>query len=231
MPEQNPHCQAPKARIVFDLDGTLVDSAAGIRHIANTVLAKEKRDPLSLELTVSFIGNGISTFIERMSTARDLPPSEHERLFQEYNLQDGQSEFVTQTYPQVVETLESLIAEGYVLGLCTNKLTQATHAMLDKMELNKYFQTVVCGDTLTVRKPDPQMLTAAFNDLPEASNIYVGDSEVDAETAQRAKVPFLLYTEGYRKSPIEQVPHTRQFSSYLDLGATIEDVLAANTLG
>lgn len=229
MPEKYNDKHKPKARIVFDLDGTLVDSAVGICHIANIVLAQENREPLSLELTISFIGNGISTFIERMSAARDLSASEHKRLFDEYNLQDAKSDFATQTYPDVVETLESLMADGYALGLCTNKLTNATFTMLEKLALKKYFQTVICGDTLAVRKPDPKMLTEAFHALPDAASIYVGDSEVDAETAQRADIPFLLFTQGYRKTSVEQIPHTRQFSSYKNLAAAIESVLSGNS--
>jgi len=215
-----------KARVVFDLDGTLVDSAAGIRHTANLVLAQEKREPLSLELTVSFIGNGISTFIERMSAARDIPASEHSRLFAQYNEHDQQSEFVNQTYPHVVETLQALKDDGYVLGLCTNKLTDATHVMLKKLDLEHFFAAIVCGDTLPVRKPDPQMLHKAFDALPAAHNVYVGDSEVDAETAQRAKVDFLFFTEGYRKTPVEEVPHTFKFSDYRKLAAMVDKVLA-----
>jgi len=165
-----------KARVVFDLDGTLVDSAAGIRHIANLVLANEKREPLSLELTVSFIGNGISTFIERMSAARDIPASEHSRLFAQYNEHDQQSEFVNQTYPHVVETLQALKDDGCVLGLCTNKLTDATHVMLKKLDLEHFFA-------------------------------------------------FLLFTEGYRKMPVEEVPHTFKFSDYRKLAAMVNVVI------
>lgn len=215
-----------KARVVFDLDGTLVDSAVGICHIANAVLVQENREPLSLDLTISFIGNGISKFIERMSKARDLPVSDHARLFNEYNIQDAQSDFETKTYPFVVETLQKLIDDGCSLALCTNKLTKATHTMLNQLDLSRYFQAVVCGDTLESRKPDPNMLLNALNALPDGANIYVGDSEVDAETAQRAHVPFLLFTEGYRKTPVEQVPHSALFSHYSDLPKLVDTVLA-----
>jgi len=215
-----------KARVVFDLDGTLVDSAAGIRHIANQMLVEENCEPLSLELTVSFIGNGITTFIERMSVARDIPASEHGRLFARYNMLDQQSEFVNKTYPHVVECLQSLKEGGCVLGLCTNKLTDATHVMLKKLELDQLFCSVVCGDTLPVRKPDPAMLHKAFDDLPAAHSIYVGDSEVDAETAKRAGVDFLLFTEGYRKTPVNKLPHAHAFSDYKEVSKLVNVTLA-----
>ena len=223
-PEKTKNKKA-KARIVFDLDGTLVDSAVGIRHIANTVLAQENREPLSLELTISFIGNGISTFIERMSKARDLAASDHQRLFEEYNRQDALIDQVSETYPGVIDCLTTLRKEGYAIGLCTNKLTDATMAMLSDLDIRPYFDCVVCGDTLPTRKPDPQMLTKAFDEMPAGKNIYVGDSEVDAETAQRASVPFLLFTEGYRKTPVEDVPHTQIFSSYQALKPLIDSML------
>jgi len=97
--------------------------------------------------------------------------------------------------------------------------------MLKKLDLEHFFATVVCGDTLPVRKPDPQMLHKVFDDLPAAHNVYVGDSEVDAETAQRAKVEFLLFTEGYRKMPVEEVPHTFKFSDYRKLAAMVNVVI------
>jgi len=214
-----------KARVVFDLDGTLVDSAPGIQHIANTVLRNENREPLSLEETVSFIGNGIQTFIKRMSAVRNLPETEHSRLFAEYNHHDAKSTFHTETYPGVVECLQLLRSEDCALGICTNKLTKACLAMLQDLDLTQYFDTIVCGDTISERKPDPKMLHLALDALPKSFDIYVGDSEVDAETAQRANVPFLLFSEGYRKTSIDQVPHTHLFSSYKDLPSLVHNLL------
>lgn len=216
------------ASVVFDLDGTLVDSAAGIRHIANQILVEENCESLSLPLTISFIGNGIVTFIERMSVARGIPVSEHDRLFARYNVLDQQSDFVNKTYPNVVYCLYGLKEKGCELGLCTNKLTDATHVMLKKLELDQFFTTVVCGDTLPVRKPNPEMLHKAFDALPSAKNIYVGDSEVDAETAKRAGVDFLLFTEGYRKTAVDELPHTHAFSDYKELPGLVDAVLQAN---
>jgi len=76
------------------------------------------------------------------------------------------------------------------------------------------------------RKPNPAPLKAAFDDLGSGFCIYVGDSEIDAETAQRAKVPFILFTEGYRKNPIDQIPHDVALNSYTDLSTKINEILA-----
>ncbi len=214
-----------KARVVFDLDGTLVDSAVGIQHIANKVLAQENKTPLSLEVTISFIGNGIATFIERMSSARNIPAKEHTRLFEAYNRFDAESDLITDTYPNVRGTLDELKNDNMSLGLCTNKLSKATHVMLNTLNMDHYFDSVVCGDTLDSRKPDPAMLVHTLDALPEGPSVYVGDSEVDAETAARAGIPFMLFTEGYRKTPAESLPHTRLFSAYSELPTLINSIV------
>ena len=77
-----------------------------------------------------------------------------------------------------------------------------------------------------MHKPDPAPLNAAFEALPDGVDLYVGDSDVDAETAQRAMVPFFLYTEGYRKLPVSEMTHTEAFSDFADLPALIARVLA-----
>jgi len=79
------------------------------------------------------------------------------------------------------------------------------------------FDTVVGGDSLSVSKPDAAPLIAAFDALPPNLKVYVGDSEVDASTAQNAEIPFLLYTEGYRKTAIDQIAHAGSFSDYMQL--------------
>jgi len=79
------------------------------------------------------------------------------------------------------------------------------------------FDTVWGGDSLPVTKPDAAPLIAAFDALPSNLKVYVGDSEVDASTAENAGIPFLLYTEGYRKTEVDQIPHTASFSDYTQL--------------
>lgn len=202
------------ASIVFDLDGTLIDSAPDLQKIANDLLQADGRGPISLIETRSFIGNGASVFVERMCSARSVPKSSEPDYIEAF-LKAYQTAFeLTELYPGVRMALETLKAHDHKLGICTNKPIGPCHAVLSHLKLDGFFDTVIGGDSLPVRKPDPATLFAAFDALNGDASVYVGDSEVDAETAERAKVPFLLFTEGYRKTSVDQIPHTAVFSHF-----------------
>jgi phosphoglycolate phosphatase len=117
----------------------------------------------------------------------------------------------------VTGALDALRAAGHRLGICTNKPEEPTLLVLELLGLARYFDVVVGGDTLAQKKPDPAPLAHAFAALGDGARLYVGDSEVDAETAQRAGVRFALYTEGYRKMPVETLAHDWRFADFTDL--------------
>ena len=214
------------ARIVFDLDGTLIDSAPDIHGIANALLDAEGKDPITLAQARDFIGNGASVFVAKMRAARDIPDDQHDRLLADFIARYDDAVTLTEPYANVQAALQKLIDEGHSLGICTNKPIRPTKVVLAHLGLDTYFQTFWGGDSLPVHKPDPAPLNAAFNALPDGPELYVGDSDVDAETAQRAMVPFLLYTEGYRKQPVSEMPHTVAFSDFADLPEMVARVLA-----
>ncbi len=206
------------ARIVFDLDGTLVDSAPDLHGIANRVLADRSRDPITLDEARSFIGQGVAVFVRKLRAERGIPDADHAAVLAQYLALYEDAVTLTRLYPGVAETLAQLRAEGHALGLCTNKPMRPTMALLRHLDLERHFLTVIAGDSLPVHKPDPCPLHAAFQmEGVSGPAVYVGDSEVDAETARRANVPFLLFTEGYRATPIEDLPHHAAFSAFADL--------------
>lgn len=207
-------------RIVFDLDGTLIDSAPDIHGVANSLIAPHGAQ-ITLAQTHSFIGNGVSVFINRMLEATELPPDLHDGLLPAFKQAYLTAFTRTEIYEGVIAALDALSASGAVLGICTNKPLAPTHAVLDHLALAKYFATVWGGDSLAVHKPDPAPLHAAFDALGTGPCIYVGDSEVDAQTAQSAGVPFLLYTKGYRKTPVDQIPQTAAFGDFSQLPALV----------
>lgn len=213
------------ARIVFDLDGTLIDSARDINAIANASLATVGAAPISLQETRSFVGNGIGDFVAKMRKARGVPDSEHARLLSDMVARYDAAVALTVTYPGVIPALETLAAR-HKLGICTNKLLRPCMAVLRHLEIDTYFSTIWGGDNPLARKPDPAPLVAAFKELGDGPCLYVGDSEVDAETAERAGVPFLLFTPGYRHRPVSEIPHTEPFDSFVDLPLLVDRVLA-----
>ncbi|PJE27234.1 Phosphoglycolate phosphatase, plasmid [Pseudooceanicola marinus] len=188
------------ARLVFDLDGTLIDSAPDVRGIANGILAALEARPLSLPETRRFMGEGVPTFVDRMIASRELDPCLKPRMLTEFMKHYDTAVELTRVYPGVPEILASLSTEGHRLGLCTNKPERPARAVLRHLDLDGAFDAIVGGDTLNRRKPDPAPLHSTFDRLGDVgAQIYIGDSETDAETALRADVPFLLYTNGYRK--------------------------------
>ena len=212
------------ARIVFDLDGTLIDSAPDIQSIANASLSKFDVAPITLEETHSFIGEGIQNFIERMRKARNVSDKYHALLLEEMTARYETAVELTVMYPGVLETLSTL-AQSNHLGICTNKLHRPSIAILKHLKIEQYFKTVWGGDNPLARKPDPAPLRAAFDELGSGLCIYVGDSEIDAETAQRAEVPFILFTQGYRKIPVDQIPHDIALDSFSQLASKINEIL------
>lgn len=210
-----------RGAIVFDLDGTLIDSAADIGRAASQVLAAEGAAALSLAETRSFIGNGARVLMARAMAARDLPEGDLPRLHRAFLSRLGTAQAATTAYPGVPDALAALRSAGHPLGVCTNKPTDPARAVLDHLGLLPLFGVVIGGDTLPVTKPDPAPLHAAFAALDAAPLIFVGDSEVDRDTARAAGVRFALFTEGYRKAPIAAFGYALLFSDF----ATLPDLL------
>ena len=208
------------ARIVFDLDGTLIDSAPDIQNIANIALAGINVAPITIQETHSFIGAGIHVFVEKMRNARDVPETHQEALLEELVSRYDGAVTLTKMYPGVTEALEKL-SKTHRLGICTNKLYRPCVAVLKHLKIEHYFGSVWGGDNHLARKPDPAPLLAVFDELGDGPRVYVGDSEVDAETAKRADVRFILFSKGYRKTAVEDIPHDVAIDDFNDLSDKI----------
>lgn len=211
--------------IVFDLDGTLVDSAPDLQVAANHMLAEFGKPPLSLEKVTRFIGNGIPNLVRLARLESGLPEAVQERMqslmLANYTAHPAD---LTRPYPGVVDALVELRDAGYRLGVCTNKFRAPSVQILEALDLSQYFDVVIGGDSLTLKKPDPAPLHAAFAALKAPALLYVGDSEVDAETAERAQTAFALYTRGYRKTPVEDLTKRFAFEAYDQLVAKIRSL-------
>ena len=214
--------------VIFDLDGTLIDSAPDIHAAANRLMAQHGFAAFTPDETRSFIGSGVPHFITCCLTARGRAGDGalRARMIEEFIADYETAVTLTQVYPGVMGALDGLAGADLALGLCTNKPKGPAHAVLAHLGLDGYFPVIIGGDSLTVRKPDPAPLQATAAALGARDVIFVGDSEVDAETAARAGVPFVLYTEGYRKGPVKRITHDRAFSDFTDLPGLITDLLS-----
>ena len=207
--------------VVFDLDGTLIDSAPDIHAAVNRMLAEVGAEPLSHATVRSFIGNGVAVLTDRVMVARALTRPHADLLAIFLRHYNADSATLTVLYPSARETLLALADAGHALGICTNKPEGPTRAILAAFGIDQLFGAVYGGDSLSVHKPDPAPLLATVAALGGGPTVYVGDSEVDAETAARAALPFALFTEGYRKTPVEVLPHAARFDDFADLPAIV----------
>lgn len=210
--------------VIFDLDGTLVDSAQDIRASVNTMLIEEGLGELDLPTVISFIGNGLPTLVHRTMAHFGIAESEFPRLSARVlAIYNEAASTHTATYYGVREVLDEMMSRGIRLGVCTNKPEEPARHVLKALNLTQYFDIVVGGDTYEQRKPDPLPLLKAIGETALAEVLYVGDSEVDAETAQKAGVTFALFTEGYRKTSLEEIHHDICFSTWKEFLAVVED--------
>lgn len=203
--------------VVFDLDGTLIDSLPDVTNAANALLADKGLPPLPQATVRGFIGLGERVFLDRLIGATDLDVADYDDLMGQFIAHYKKSTGATVVFPGVLDVLASLRSDGVRLAICTNKPMGPLRAVLDALDLERWFDAVVAGDSLPNRKPDPAPLRHAFAQIGATEGVYVGDSDVDAATARNAGVPFAFFTEGICTVPIAEIPHDRAFSDFAEL--------------
>ncbi|MDR2688682.1 MAG: phosphoglycolate phosphatase [Azoarcus sp.] len=201
---------APRA-VLFDLDGTLLDTIADLADAANLMLAERGHAPRSQEEVHGFVGNGIADLVYRClsegraTVAEAETAAALEAFHRHYANVNGRR---TRPYPGVSKLLAALAARGLKMAVVTNKATAFTLPLLEQFGIAPYFGAVVCGDTLPIRKPDPAMIEHACAQLgvKPAESLMIGDSANDALAARAAGAPVLLMTYGYSEgAPVETI--------------------------
>lgn len=193
--------------VMFDLDGTLVETAPEITDAVNDTLRQFGWAEIDEDQVARWIGHGTGALlvqaVARASGSSVEAVQGSERLaaigtvYEHWYAQRCGTR--SRLYPQVRETLGTLRAQGTRLAIVTNKEQRYTRRVLDAHQLAPAFDEVVCGDTLSTRKPDPAGVLAClrrFSAAPERS-LFVGDSSIDAATARHAGVPVWLLPYGY----------------------------------
>jgi phosphoglycolate phosphatase len=199
----------PIAAIVIDLDGTLLHTAPELAESANRMLRDMGRAPVSQDLLMSYIGNGIHWLVKRALTG-DMHAEPDASLFDKALpiFEKHYTELLLQSkpFPNVVKGLDAMKAEGYRLGCITNKVERYTHPLLQGIGMAKYFDIVLAGDTLPEKKPHPMPLlhAAKFFGSPIEQLLLVGDSLSDAQAARAAGCPIICVPYGYNHGePVE----------------------------
>ncbi|MEZ2405567.1 phosphoglycolate phosphatase [Bosea sp. RCC_152_1] len=194
--------------VVFDLDGTLAETAPDIMRTLNVILTQEGLPALPYERARELVGAGARALIERgfKVSGRPLDTETLERLFQDFltiYAQDVASS--SHLFDGVLGAMDALTGEGYALAVCTNKPILHTRLILDHFGITDRFASVAGRDTFPFFKPDPRHLTltieAAKGDPKRA--VMIGDSRTDIATARAAGIPSICVPFGYTDVPIE----------------------------
>lgn len=226
------------ALVVFDLDGTLLDTHADLIDSLNHTIASIGLAPVSYDDLTHLVGHGAKVMIERACKLHGHPLTEDEsgpllqRFIAHYSsTMPGH----TKPYPGLIAAMDTLKANGFTLAVCTNKLESLARTLIDALGLTHYFAAITGGDTFPVRKPDARHLLGTIEKAggtPERS-IMVGDSFNDIAVAKNAAVASIGVPFGYSDVPIESLEPTRIIQHFDDLtpdfaNALIRDYAASN---
>lgn len=192
------------AAVLFDLDGTLLDTITDLADAANLMLAELSRPVLPQAQIHSYVGQGIANLVQRILLGSGMTASEADAAVataldafrRHYARVNGRT---TRPYPGVPELLAALAARGLKMAVVTNKSTVFTLPLLQQFDIARYFGALVCGDTLPTKKPNPDVIFHSCELLgvkPEQA-LMIGDSANDALAARAAGVPVLLVRYGY----------------------------------
>jgi phosphoglycolate phosphatase len=215
--------------IVFDLDGTLVDTAPDLISTLNLILEREGLLPVPYEAARRLIGGGARGMIERAleTEGRDCPKAELDRMFGAFvehyaaHIADR-----SRPFPELETALDRLADDGYRLAVCTNKLEWLSVRLLDALKLTHHFAAICGQDTFGMQKPNPEVLrrTILRAGGEPGDAIMVGDSGTDIRTARAADVPVVAVDFGYTEVPIAKLQPDRIISSFAELPAVIRDL-------
>ncbi|CAA9543332.1 MAG: Phosphoglycolate phosphatase [uncultured Sphingosinicella sp.] len=213
--------------VAFDLDGTLADTAPDIAHALNHALGTIGRLAIASQVVRTMIGDGARNLIRRALTATG--GNDEALIDQLYPVYvDFYADHPcggTKPFAGVEAAMDALAANGVRLAICTNKPERVSRALLEALGWTERFSAIVCGDTLSVRKPDPAPLFAAIREARSAA--FVGDSLIDAETARAAAVPFVAVSFGYSSVPADRFGADAVIDSFDALIPALDGLSAA----
>ncbi len=211
--------------VIWDLDGTLADSADDLATAVNRVLSETQHPPLPVERIKKMIGHGASKLLQRAFDAvnglEDFNQQQaYDRFLTHYKLCCCDS---TRLYPGVIDVLEHLKSLGIKQGICTNKPQAMTTQILDHLAISHYFEAIVGGDTTPFRKPDPAPLKECLRMLDShiPDTIMVGDSAADVGAAKALNMTVAVLPWGYSHCDINELAADYVLHDATDLLALI----------
>jgi len=193
--------------VIFDLDGTLVDSAPDLMLATNHVLSRLERRAITMDEVRSFVGHGARALIARgcSATGDAIDEKTLDFYFAEFlRFYERNIAVNSVAFPGVINLLKRCVAKSLKMGVCTNKLEGLSVRLLQALDMEKYFGAIVGPDTLKIAKPHPAPYLETMKRLgvPAKDSIMIGDSETDVLTARAVGVPVIGVTFGYTQKPV-----------------------------
>jgi phosphoglycolate phosphatase len=222
----------PAPIIVFDLDGTLIDTAPDLIDTLNVMFAQSGLPPVAYETARNLIGGGARAMIARGIAAEGgvVESATLDQIFASFIAH--YSEHIadrSRPFPGLTDALDTLAADGYRFAVCTNKLERLSILLLEKLKLADRFAAICGQDTFSVQKPDPEILrrtiSAAGGSLQRA--IMIGDSATDISTAHAAGIPVIAVDFGYSERPVSELGPDRIISHFAHLPSAVAAIFSA----
>ena len=223
----------PAPTIVFDLDGTLIDTAPDLVDTLNVIFAREGLPPVPYETARKLIGGGAKMMIARGVAAQGVTvaPEKLDRLFADFlahyaeHIADR-----SRPFPGLAEALDALAGDGCRFAVCTNKFETLSVTLLNRLALADRFAAICGPDTFGMPKPDPEMLrrTVAAAGGSLRRSIMIGDSDTDIRTARAAEIPVIAVDFGYSERPVSEFSPDTIISHFAQLPAAVAKLLTAN---
>ena len=212
---------------VFDLDGTLAETAGDLIGTLNALLTREGLPELPVEGARDLIGAGAKALIRRgfEAAGAQLTPERHDQLFLDFIAHYGHHICEkSYLYPGLVVALDRLEADGFRLAVCTNKVEGLAVDLLEKLGIAGRFAAICGRETFPFHKPDPRHITQTIARAggDPARAVMVGDSRADIDAAKAAGVPVVAVTFGYTDTPVERLGPDRIISDFADLAGAVE---------
>ncbi len=215
---------------VFDLDGTLIDTAPDLNFAINQIMAAEGRRAIPLEEMRFLIGNGIRTLVERAfaRTGAPIAPERHDAVTDNYlKIYTAHQTERSRLFPGVIDTLELLQAAGAPLAVLTNKPHDSAVQLIEQFGLTRFFPVIFGGGKRDYLKPDPRLFGEVLAELGcGGPAVMVGDSRPDLETGRNAGVPVVLVSFGYCTEPPETLGADALVDAFADIPAAAEALFA-----
>lgn len=223
------YCSGMTASYVFDLDGTLVDTAPDLCFAINRIVEPDGRREIMPDEIPFMVGNGVLKLIERayIRTGAALDDEALEKRYHAFlSVYEAHQTDRSRPYPGVVETLGLLKDQGARMAVLTNKPHQVAQRLVADLDLDRFFDVVVGGGDPALLKPNPSIFNKVIADLGGAGRaVMIGDSRPDIETARNAGAASVLVTYGYSAEPPDALGADAVVDRFTDVPAAVVDLI------